>query len=211
MQEFGPRRASISEQRYLPTMSEIFERFTSVANDFSAVVVAVPTGAWSNPSPCAGWTARDVVRHLVDWIPGPGFLLGMYGVETGPIPSVDQDPAAAWAVVQQAIEAGLSDLQTAQRVEDCGPPGRKSFEEAIDMFCTNDLFVHTWDLAQAAGIDVALNPAELEKHVVGIADFPPELEAAMRGSGHYGPRVAVPADASPTVKVMAFFGRTPIR
>jgi uncharacterized protein (TIGR03086 family) len=188
-------------------MTEISERFQSVARDFSAVLAAVPADAWSNPSPCVGWTARDVVRHLVDWIPGPGFLLGLYGIETGAIPSVDQDPAGAWAVVQQAIEAGLNDPPTAQRVEDCGPPGRKSFEDAIDMFCTNDLFVHTWDLAQAAGIEVALDPAELNKHLAAISNFPPEIDAAMRGSGHYGPRVEVSADASPTARVMAFFGR----
>ena len=29
-------------------------------------VVVVPDGRWTNPSPCEGWSARDVVRHLVD-------------------------------------------------------------------------------------------------------------------------------------------------
>src|SRR5262245_54255846 len=74
-------------------MSEVGERFEKVAAAFTARVEAVPPDAWDRPAPCEGWVARDVVRHLVEWLPGPGFLLGTFDVETGPIPSVDQDPA----------------------------------------------------------------------------------------------------------------------
>jgi hypothetical protein len=28
------------------------------------------TTDWDAPAPVAGWTARDVVRHLVEWFPG---------------------------------------------------------------------------------------------------------------------------------------------
>ena len=32
---------------------------------------------------------------------------------------------------------------------------KRNLQAAVDMTCTPDVFVHTWDLAQAAGIDAA--------------------------------------------------------
>ena len=42
-------------------MSDIAERYARVTTRFTDRVRAVPAGAWDNPSPCEGWTARDVV------------------------------------------------------------------------------------------------------------------------------------------------------
>ncbi|MDQ4020345.1 MAG: maleylpyruvate isomerase family mycothiol-dependent enzyme [Actinomycetota bacterium] len=43
-------------------------RFHSVtlADAFAAKIAAVPDDRWASPSPCEGWTARDVVRHVID-------------------------------------------------------------------------------------------------------------------------------------------------
>ena len=59
------------------------ERFRRVAGRFTDRVGEVPPDAWDNPSPCAGWDARDVVRHMVEWMPA---FLGSVGVDlaTGP-------------------------------------------------------------------------------------------------------------------------------
>ena len=157
-------------------MNDIAERFNRVAAGLADTIASVPDDAWANPSPCEGWTALDVVRHLVDWIPGPGFLLGTFGIEIGPIPAVENDPAGAWAVVRDAVQAGLDDPATAERVEDCGPPGEMSFAAAVDMACTSDVLIHSWDLAQAAGIGVALDPAEIARQLESINSIPPEVE-----------------------------------
>lgn len=188
-------------------MSEIAERFRKVAAGFTARVEAVPPGAWEKPSPCEGWVARDVVRHLVEWLPGPGFLLGAFGVDTGPVPPVESDPAGAWAVVRDAIQRGLDDPEVAARVADCGPPGRLSFEAAVDMTCTPDVLVHTWDLARAAGLDETLDPDEVRLQLQAMESLPPEVDRAMRDSGHYGPRVEVAPDAGEQARLLAFVGR----
>jgi uncharacterized protein (TIGR03086 family) len=188
-------------------MTEIAERFRRVAEGLTTTIAAVPDGAWDDPSPCDGWDGRDVVRHLVTWLPAPGFLLGSFGIETRPIPSVDDDPAGAWAAVRDAIQAGLDDPSVAQQVEDCGPPGQLSFEAAVDMTCTPDVLIHTWDLAQAAGIDVELDAEEIDRQARGIEAMSPEMDEAMRKSGHFGPRVDVPADADALTRVLAFNGR----
>ena len=188
-------------------MTEISERFTKVAKGFTARVEAVPDDAWNNSAPCYGWVARDVVRHLVEWLPGPGFLLGTFGVETGPIPAVEEDPAGAWAVVREAIQRALDDPVVAGRVESCGPPGRLSFEAAVDMTCTPDVLIHTWDLARAAGLDEQLDADEVHRQVVAIESLPAGVDEAMRGSGHYGPRVEVGPDAGEQTRLLAFMGR----
>jgi uncharacterized protein (TIGR03086 family) len=188
-------------------MTEIATRFARVAEGFTARVEAVPADAWTRPAPCEGWLARDVVRHLVEWLPGPGFLLGTFGVETGPIPPVDTEPAAAWAVVRDAIQGALDDPAVATRVEDCGPPGRLSLEAAVDMTCTPDVLIHTWDLARATGLDERLDPDEVRRQLAGVRALPPEVDEAMRGSGHYGPRVQVAVDADEQTQLLAFMGR----
>jgi Mycothiol maleylpyruvate isomerase N-terminal domain len=62
-------------------MNDIAERYERVTAQFTARVRAVPEEARENPSPCEGWTARDVVGHLTEWIPA---FFGPYGVESGP-------------------------------------------------------------------------------------------------------------------------------
>ena len=188
-------------------MTEIADRFRRVADGLTRTIDAVPDDAWSRPSPCDGWDGRDVLRHLVEWLPGPGFLLGTFAIETRPIPSVDDDPAAAWAAVRDAIQGGLDDPTVAGRVEDCGPPGQLSFEAAVDMTCTPDVLIHTWDLASATGVAVDLDPDEVERQAAGIAALPPGVDEAMRASGHFGPRVEVPDDADALTRVLAFNGR----
>src|SRR5919106_6656882 len=87
--------------------SESSERFARVAAQFTERIRAVPDDSWEDPAPCEGWVARDVVRHLIGWLPGPGYLLGTWSVDTGPLPSVDDDPLGAWEAVRAAIQAAL--------------------------------------------------------------------------------------------------------
>ncbi|MBX3285541.1 MAG: TIGR03086 family protein [Actinobacteria bacterium] len=184
-------------------MSAVGERFRAVAAGFTARVEGVPEGGWERPAPCEGWTARDVVRHLVEWV--PGFFGERYGVSYDGVPSVDDDPAGAWAAVRDRLQAALDDPATATKEAD-GPMGRASFEQTFSMIALSDVLIHTWDLARATGQDEALDASEVAGMVAGLADAP---EEAMRASGHFGPRVAVGPDASPQDQLLAFMGRQP--
>lgn len=183
-------------------MSGLADRYGTVAAQFTRRVQAVPDGAWDSPAPCAGWVARDVVRHLAEWL--PAFFFERWGVGSVPIPSADDDPAGAWAAVDGAIRAALADpvLATAERDT---PMGRLSLAAAIDMICTNDVLVHTWDLARATGGDERLDPGQV--HALYVAMEP--MDEVLRSSGHYGPRVEVPDDADEQTRLIAFTGRTP--
>ena len=183
-------------------MTEPADRYRKVAAAFTDRVRAVPADKWDAPAPCEGWVARDVVRHLVEWV--PGFFFGTWGIDAPPAPSVDDDPVGAWLALDASIRAALDDPEVARRERETRM-GRSSFEATLDTICTGDVLVHTWDLARATGLDEALDPDEVHRMLEGAES----LDGALRASGHYGPRVDVPGDADEQTRLLAFLGRRP--
>jgi uncharacterized protein (TIGR03086 family) len=158
---------------------------------------------WDAPAPVDGWTARDVVRHLVEWF--PSFLAAGAGVALPHGPSVDDDPVAAWETQCAAVQALLDDPATPQRTLANRHFGEIPLDQAIDRFYTSDVFMHTWDLARATGQDDRLDPGECATLLAGMEP----VEEAIRSSGQYGPRVPVPDDADAQTRLLGFIGRDP--
>jgi uncharacterized protein (TIGR03086 family) len=175
----------------------------AIAGTFTDRVRGVPQGAWDNPAPCEGWVARDVVRHLVEWF--PGFLKAGTGIELPVGPSADDDPVAAWTVHSDGVQALLDDPSTADKVLSEEHVGEFPLDRAVSQFYTSDVFLHTWDLARATGQDERLDPDRCAVLLEGMLPWDEKL----RESGHYGPRVEVPADADAQTRLLAFIGRTP--
>ncbi|WCO66963.1 TIGR03086 family metal-binding protein [Iamia majanohamensis] len=184
---------------------DIAARTRAVATALTRTVEAVPDDAWDRPAPCEGWVARDVVDHLVGWMP-PFFLEG-WGRPVPDGPSAQVDPAGAWLALRDALLAALDD--PAADVARPTPMGEVTLAGAWETAGLPDLLVHTWDLARATGLDERLDPDEVARVAEGIDAVDPATDAAMRDSGHYGPRVEVPAGADPQTRVLAFMGRTP--
>ena len=178
------------------------EEHRLIAAGFTAKVLGASD--WDAPSPVEGWAARDVVRHLVEWL--PGFLAGGSDVRLPEAPSVDADPVGAWLVHRDAVQAVLDDPATASRMLDNRHVGRLPVDQAIDRFYTPDVFLHTWDLARATGQDETL---DLERCAMMLDGMLP-LDELLRASGQYGPKVSVPADADVQTKLLAFIGRDPL-
>jgi uncharacterized protein (TIGR03086 family) len=184
-------------------MTEIGDRYRKASAQFMERAQQVPDDAWENPAPCEGWVARDVVRHLVEW---PSMLFfDNWEIPHPDAPSVDEDPVAAWRAVDETFKRALDDPAIAQRVVDGLPMGPMSFEDAVAMILTDDVFLHTWDLARATGLDETLDPDEVHRMYVGMLPW----DETLRSSGHYGPRVEVPDDADEQTKLLAFIGRQP--
>jgi uncharacterized protein (TIGR03086 family) len=159
---------------------------------------------WDASAPVEGWTARDVVRHLVEWF--PAFLESGAGVTLEKGPSVDVDPVAAWQTHADAVQKLLDDPGTPSRMLSNPHIGDVPLDEAVDRFYTSDVFMHTWDLARATGQDEAL---DAEKCAVLLAGMEP-MDEILRASGQYGPRVEVPDDADVQTKLIGFIGRNPL-
>jgi uncharacterized protein (TIGR03086 family) len=176
-------------------------RHRQVAAAFTARADAVTD--WDAPAPVEGWVARDVVRHLVEWLPallGPGA-----GVVLPAVPPVDDDPAASWRAHAAAVQALLDDPATGTGVLRNPHIGEVPLPEAVDRFYTTDVFLHTWDLARATGQDDRLDPGHCAELLAGMEP----LDAMLRDSGQYGPRVDVPAQAPVQDRLIGFLGRDP--
>ncbi|HEV2361411.1 MAG TPA: TIGR03086 family metal-binding protein [Acidimicrobiales bacterium] len=184
-------------------MSSQADEHRSIAGAFTTTVEGVAPEAWDHPAPVDGWVARDVVRHLTDWL--PAFLSGGPGIALPEGPSVDDDPAGAWRSQTDAVQALLDDPATAQVEHDLPHIGRMTLEQAIAMIYTNDVFLHRWDLARATGQDETLDPERCASMYEGMLP----MDEMLRQSGQYGPRVEVPEDADAQTKLLAFIGRTP--
>ena len=176
-------------------------RHRLVAGTFSDRVRG--TTDWDAPAPVEGWTARDVVRHLVEWF--PGFLAMGSDVRLPSGPSVDDDPVAAWQEHADGVQAVLDDPASADKMFSNQHTGTLPLRDAVDRFYTSDVFMHTWDLARATGQDETLDPVFCAELLAGMEP----IEEIMRGSGQYGARVAVPDDASAQERMLGFIGRDP--
>ena len=179
------------------------EEHRHIAGEFTKTVEAVRSTEWNRPAPVEGWAARDVVRHLVEWL--PAFLQGSTGIALDDGPSVDDDPAGAWRVHNNAVQALLDDPATASTEYDFPHIGRMTLAQAIANIYTADVFLHRWDLARATAQDETLDPDRCAQMLEGMLP----LDEILRQSGQYGPRVAVPDDADVQTKLLAFIGRTP--
>jgi uncharacterized protein (TIGR03086 family) len=177
------------------------ERHRAVAGTFTDRARAVKS--WDVGAPVAGWTARDVVRHLVDWF--PGFLAAGTGIELPRSPGVDDDPAGAWQAQSDAVQAVLDDPSAPRRTFANPHTGELPLDQAIDRFYTADVFMHTWDLARATGQDDRLDPGLCAVLLAGMEP----IEELMRSSGQYGPRVPVPPGADAQTGLLGFIGRDP--
>jgi uncharacterized protein (TIGR03086 family) len=175
-------------------MSEHADTYRRRAEAFEALVEGTRPERWSNPSPCAGWLARDVVGHLVDYsakvvrekagVPAPAF-------------SDFSDPAAAFRATRSVVERVLEDEATPPKVA-----GHLHWSLSFD------LPQHGWDLAVATGQDPTMDPDEVEL-LWGSLTGDPRNWDWQRANGWYGTPVPVPDGAPLQDHVLGLLGRNP--
>ena len=155
-------------------------------------LTAVHADDWDRPTPCEGWTVRQLADHLaaapqhfaqlargeeVDWASGTG-------VEPHALPAhfrVHADDLIHHWHGQPDDRVAQADWQTAE------------------------LGVHTWDLVRALGRPLPLDDEVAER---GLAFIQHGLTADNRGPA-FGPPVEVAEDASAYDRLVAFAGRDP--
>jgi uncharacterized protein (TIGR03086 family) len=182
------------------------DRYRRLAARFTELVRAVPTDAWPNRSPCADWTAIDVLHHVVttqaDLLDRMTFGSAL---DLGLGASYDSHVLiAAWDRVRDVVQTELDTPEHADLRYD-GYFGPTTFAETIDRFYSFDLVVHCWDLARATGMRAyeEFDPSEIEKSRDDFAD----LSSTMRQPGLLGPELDVSVDADDATKFLAFLGR----
>lgn len=183
------------------------QQYESANRPLTAVLDAVPADGWEAPSPCEGWSARDVVHHLVDT---QRELLGTHGVDLGEAPDLAADPAAGWREHARRVAEALAD-DAVPAVSFEGFFGPTTLGATLEQFYVWDMLVHRWDVARAVGAEPAgagssvgfFSAAELDL-VEGGADG---FGEAIHMEGVCRPGVEAPADAAREVRLLARLGR----
>jgi len=166
-------------------------------------VNAVGAEHWENPTPCAAWTVRDLVNHVVGedrWtVP---LVHGRTIADVGDALDGDllgDDP------VRAALDAAMeATTVVAEHLPGGGTVHLSYGEEQLGEYVHQlaaDHLVHAWDLAVATGGDRRLDP-----HLVAeVAAWYADREHLYRGAGMVAPRSV--SHGGPESELLAAFGR----
>jgi uncharacterized protein (TIGR03086 family) len=173
---------------------------------FGRRVHAVPEDRWSASTPCADWTVRDLVGHVVgEQLWAPHLLRGETMEQVGDRYDGDvlgDAPALRWdGAAAAAAQAWAEHARPGLRVHTS--MGQIPVEEYAEQMHL-DLVVHGWDLARGAGLDADL-PADAAEHVLGYVV--PRADA-FAGSGIFADPVPVDSD-DPADQLLGLLGRDP--
>ncbi len=184
-----------------PTTSTLTtaQRYEEAGRALTALLEATSPPQWAEPSPCEGWDARQVVRHLIET---QRDFLTSRGLDLGHLPDLDGDPAAAWRAHTRAVLALIADDSVVASPYD-GLFGPTTLGDTLERFYVFDMVVHRWDVARAVGAESAFTEAELDQLEAGIASFGDAIH--MEGICRAG--VEAPAGSDRQTQVLATLGR----
>ena len=179
-------------------MTDTATQYATALRPLTALVEAVPPRAWDAPSPCEGWSARDVVRHLIET---QRETLTSNGVDLGDAPDTAIDPVLAWSAHARRVLDALAIDDHVHRAIDWffGPT---TIGATVEQFYVWDMYVHRWDLSRAAGLDADLTDDELDRIEQGADSF----GEALHMDGMCRPAIT-PSDDDRTTQVLARLGR----
>lgn len=179
------------------------ELHLAVCRRFSDAVAA-GDGKWDRPSPCDSWNAAGVVEHVIGF--HDVLLLRPLGLKPD---RPRDDPRQRWELTVQALCAAFGREGLFQRVIEVPPVGTNPATQldarALVPRLTQDVLVHTWDLARAVGADDRLDPG----WCAVFFDRLPADPDALSSSGMFAAPIAVDEDADVQSKLLARLGRDP--
>lgn len=180
-------------------MTTVLSRFDALAGPFTEVVDQLPEHAWGSPSACAGWTARDVLEHVMST---QRDFFAQRGLDLAPGPDQPMTPAQAWHAHLSAVRPVLADEALMARSYQ-GYFGETTIGATVLDFYGFDLVPHRWDLAQAAGIEVRFSSGELDLLESSIEALGDNLYQ----EGVCAPALPVGPDADRQSRALARLGR----
>lgn len=201
------------------TPSDPITLLPEAARRFTIVVESVPEAGWDNDSPCAGWTARDVLNHMTAehlWAPHllRGETLAQVGdrydgdVLAGPAHTNYPNEPATWRA--RWARASADSLEAWSRVDRESRVHSSMGEQPVVEYAHQmlvDLTVHAWDLAMATGQDLALSPATVATAYAYEKDKQPPEGVP----GLFDAPVPIAASAPLLHRLLALLGRDPAR
>ncbi|MEE8603123.1 maleylpyruvate isomerase family mycothiol-dependent enzyme [Euzebya tangerina] len=144
----------------------IDQQFRTLADPFIALARTLTPEEWQQDSPCDGWTAADVVDHVITT--QQAFFDG-HEIDL-PAASGNRDPAATLEVHVERVVNSLSDPAVPATTFD-GFFGPTTVGDTLLRFYGFDMVVHRWDVGRATGREVTFDDAELDLLETAIEGF----------------------------------------
>ncbi|HEX4252050.1 MAG TPA: TIGR03086 family metal-binding protein [Pseudonocardia sp.] len=196
-----------------PPHEQLLDAHGRAMADFDRLVRTVPADRWDSPTPCAEWSVRDLVEHLVSeqlWV--PSLLAGQTIAEVGDRFDGDPlgtDPVAAWRGGAETARRAWLEPGVLDRSVHLSYGSDTAVNYGWQM--TLDLAVHAWDLSigtagDGSGGTLYRIPDDLAEALFTI--FAP-LIPQWRAFGIFAEPVPVPADADPHTRLLGLLGRKP--
>ncbi|WP_190145952.1 TIGR03086 family metal-binding protein [Streptomyces glebosus] len=179
----------------------VLRAYEEVTRDVAALVAAVRPEDLALPTPCAGWTVRQLLDHMV-W----ENLMATSIAEGTPradhtADHLGDDHRTAFADSVRAAHTAFIGSGMLHRTY--GPyeaPGAMIVQQVVV-----ELLAHGWDLARATGAPTALAPETAEETLAAAYRI---YGAAPRTEGSsFAPECPAPRGASATDRLAAFLGR----
>ena len=179
------------------------ELHLAVCRRFASAVRSAD-GKWDRSSPCAGWRARDVLEHVIGF--HDVLLLRPLGLKPQ---RPRDDPQRRWELTYERLQQALDDKELFGRVIEvpavANNPATQLDAGKLIPRLTQDVLVHTWDLARAVGADDSLDPGWC---AVFLAQLPAD-PYALSASGMFAAPFAVEENADIQSRLLARLGRNP--
>lgn len=172
-----------------------------------ALIAQVGPAEMRLATPCEGWTARDLLNHVVG---GAGMFAEAFGGApltdiSGRLPDVvGDDPMAAFKSAVERFGGAAQQPGAMERVLVL-PVGAMSGQTFL-RFAAFDLLIHSWDLATALDAPLDL-PDELVIEVDRFAHV--VLDPWERDRINFQEPTTDPRHESPLERLVAFTGRNP--
>jgi uncharacterized protein (TIGR03086 family) len=174
----------------------------AVCRRFGAAVISAD-GKWNRQSPCTAWLAGDVLEHVIGF--HDVLLLRPLGLK----PDRPRDePLRRWELTFDQLQRAFGNERLFERVVEVpavgnNVPTRLDARKLVPRL-TQDVLVHTWDLARAVDADDTLDRRWCAHF---LAQLPADANA-LSASGMFAPPVDVDqTDAQSTL--LARLGRDP--
>lgn len=184
-------------------------RYQRAIDNVTALIDDVADTSWVRPSPCLGWTAHDVLAHLIDAQQQTiALITGHGGRHPAPDPTRDPvstdlaDIAATWHSTSLLVRHAIEGVDATTVVPT--PIGRCAVAELLATAVIEPL-IHGWDLAIAVSLPIDLDPDAVHHTLAGVK----ELGSQLAASGMYAPAISCPDGATEQEQLLAATGRDP--
>jgi uncharacterized protein (TIGR03086 family) len=181
--------------------------YEGVSDSIARAVAEATAAQLAAPSPCVGWSARDVLNHMIG---GADLFAASARGEQQPFPDwsdmpdwVGNDPAASY----RRAAAGVLAAFNAPGVLDGTVPmpwGDTPAPFALNLIMA-DHATHSWDLVRATGLAIDIQTAMAE---AALSTTQASVSPEFRAAGLYAAEQPAPEGASTLDRLAAFSGRS---